>query len=94
MEKDLMILDGILKDLNYSTEGREILVNKILRDLENYRLDKITRNFIYVSLIPEEGKRKSSEIADYWEEAKNLGSYKSKLQRKLEDSPIFSKYLK
>lgn len=93
MEKDLILLDNILKDMNYSSQGRDILINKIAKDLENYNLDKLTRNFIYVSLIPEEGKLKSSEIADYWEEAKNLGTYKTKLQRTLEKSPIFSKYM-
>lgn len=94
MEQDLVLLDKILKDMNYTTEYRNNLISDLVKNLEDYGLKNITRNFLYVSLTPEEGKEKAAEIADYWDQMKTSGSYKTKLQSALEKSPIFSKYMK
>ena len=93
LETDLEILDNILKDLNYTPSYRETLLSKLVKNLQEYGLNNFTRNFIYVSLSYDEGKQKASEIADYWEESKRKGTYKTKLQRALEKSPSFSKYI-
>lgn len=94
LEKDLAILDKILRDLNYTPNYREILLSGLVNKLEDYGLENLSRNFIYVSLSYDEGKQKATEIADYWEQVKNTGSYKTQLQQALEKSPNFSKYLK
>lgn len=93
MEQDLILLDKILKDMNYTTEYRGNLISDLVKNIEDYGLKNVTRNFLYVSLTPEEGKEKASEIADYWDQMKTKGSYKTKLQSALEKSPIFSKYM-
>ena len=93
LEKDLDILDKILKELNYTSSYRETILSKLVKNLQEYGLDHFTRNFLYVALAYDEGKEKASEIADYWEEVKDKGSYKTKLQKTLEKSPIFSKYI-
>lgn len=94
LEKDLVILDKILRDMNYTPNYREILLSGLVNKLEDYGLENLSRNFIYVSLSYDEGKQKATEIADYWEQVKNTGSYKTQLQQTLEKSPNFSKYLK
>lgn len=94
LEKDLDILDKILRDLNYTTTYREILLSGLVNKLEDYGMKNMTRNFIYVTLSPEEGRNTASDVADYWEEMKQTGSYKTKLQKTLEKSPTFSKYVK
>lgn len=94
LEKDLEILDQILKDLNFTTTYREILLSSLVNNLERLRMKNITRNFIYVFLSPEEGKKTATEIADYWEEMKQTGSYKTNLRKTIENSPTFSKYVK
>ena len=67
-------------------------ITDLINKLEDYKLNDLTRNFIYVSLAYDEGKSKASEIADYWEEMKQTGSYKTTLQKSLEKSPTFSKF--
>lgn len=94
LEKDLIILEKILKDLHFTPSYREIILSSLVKKLEEYGLKDLSRNFIYVALSYDEGKQKASEIADYWEQVKNTGSYKTKLQQSLEKSPNFSKFLK
>jgi hypothetical protein len=94
LEKDLDLLDKILRDMNYTTNYREILLSGLVKKLEDYGLQNLSRNFIYVALAYDEGKNTASDIADYWEQMKNSGSYKTKLQQALEKSPNFSKYIK
>lgn len=94
LEKDLIILEKILKDLHFTPSYREVILSGIVKKLEEYGLKDLSRNFIYVALSYSEGKQKASEIADYWEQVKNTGSYKSQLQQTLEKSPNFSKFIK
>jgi len=94
LEKDLIILDKILEDMNYTPKYREILISGLVNKLEDYKLTELTRNFIYVALAFDEGKSTATNIADYWEQMKNSGSYKTALQKSLENSPTFSKYTK
>lgn len=94
LEKDLLMLSKILKDLHFTPSYREVLLSNLVRKLEDYGLKNLTRNFIYVALSYDEGKEKASEIADYWEQMKNTGSYKTNLQKTLEKSPSFSKFIK
>lgn len=92
LEKDLELLNKILTDLKYTTHYREALINQLLKSLEDYKLPNLTRNFLYVSLVPEEGKERASEIADYWQQAKNTGFYKTNLEKALQSS-AFAKYM-
>jgi hypothetical protein len=94
LEKDLDILDKILRDLNITPTYREILLSGLVKKLEDYNMDRLSRNFIYVALAHDEGKSFASEVADYWEEMKQTGSYKTNLQKTLEKSPTFSKFVK
>ena len=94
LETDLEILDRILKHMNFTPQYREILITSLVKKLDEYKMPKLSRNFIYTALAFDEGKSKASEIADYWEEMKQTGSYKTNLQKSLEKSPSFSKYVK
>ena len=94
LEKDLDILDKILRDLNITPTYREILLSGLVKKLEDYNMDRLSRNFIYVALAHDEGKSFASEVSDYWEEMKQTGSYKTNLQKTLEKSPTFSKFVK
>jgi len=94
LEQDLVMLDKILKDMNYTPQYREMLLSGLVNKLEDYKLKDLTRNFIYVALAYDEGKSTATNIADYWEQMKNTGSYKTVLQKSLENSPTFSKYTK
>lgn len=94
MEKDLEILEKILRDQNYTTDFIVMILQHLVKELGQASLDSFTPNFIYSALAFELGRSKSKEIAEYFEEFKDKGSYRTSLQKALEDSPSFSKFVK
>lgn len=94
MEKDLEILEKILRDQNYTTDFIVMILQHLVKELGQSSLERFTPNFIYSTLAFELGRAKAKEIAEYFEEFKTKGSYRTLLQKTLEDSPTFSKYTK
>ena len=92
LEKDLEILEKILKDMNYSTTYISIMLNHLVEKLEESSLEYMTPQFVYVTLAFEEGRHKAKEISEYFEEMKDTGSYKTNLQKTINNSPTFSKF--
>ena len=84
LETDLNILEKILTDLNYSPKYIEMLLSHLVKELDNSTLNSFTPQFIYSALLFEEGRTKSREIADYFQEFKEKGSYRTKLQKYLD----------
>jgi hypothetical protein len=52
----------------------------------------MTPQFVYVTLAFEEGRHKAKEISEYFEEMKEKGSYRTSLQKTIDNSPTFSKF--
>jgi hypothetical protein len=92
LEKDLEILEKILKDMNYSTTYISIMLNHLVEKLEESSLEYMTPQFVYVTLAFEEGRHKAKEISEYFEEMKDTGSYRTNLQKTINNSPTFSKF--
>jgi hypothetical protein len=92
LEKDLEILEKILKDMNYSTTYISIMLNHLVEKLEESSLEYMTPQFVYVTLAFEEGRHKAKEISEYFEEMKDTGSYRTNLQKAINNSPTFSKF--
>ena len=92
LEKDLEILEKILRDMNYSTTYISIMLNHLVEKLEESSLEYMTPQFVYVTLAFEEGRHKAKEISEYFEEMKDTGSYRTNLQKTINNSPTFSKF--
>jgi hypothetical protein len=92
LEKDLEILEKILKDMNYSTTYISIMLNHLVEKLEDSSLENMTPQFIYATLAFEEGRHKAREISDYFQEMRETGSYRTNLQKTINNSPTFSKF--
>jgi len=92
IEKDLEILEKILMDMNYSQTYISIMLNHLSERLQESSLEYMTPQFIYVTLAFEEGRHKAKEISEYFEEMKEKGSYRTFLQKKIDNSPTFSKF--
>jgi len=52
----------------------------------------MTPQFIYATLAFEEGRHKAREISEYFEDMKKTGSYKTNLQKAIDNSPTFNKF--
>jgi hypothetical protein len=92
LEKDLEILEKILKEMNYSPSYISIILNHLVEKLQDSSLEEMTPQFIYVTLAFEEGRHKAKEISEYFEEMKDTGSYRTNLQKVINNSPTFSKF--
>ena len=92
LETDLEILEKILRDMNYSPTYISIMLSHLVEKLEDLSLENMTPQFIYVTLAFEEGRHKSREISDYFQEMRETGSYKTNLQKTMDSSPTFSKF--
>ena len=92
LEKDLEILEKILRDMNYSPTYISIMLNHLVEKLEESSLEYMTPQFVYVTLAFEEGRHKAKEISEYFEEMKDTGSYRTNLQKAINNSPTFSKF--
>jgi len=88
----LEILEKILRDMNYSTTYISIMLNHLVEKLEESSLEYMTPQFVYVTLAFEEGRHKAKEISEYFEEMKEKGSYRTSLQKTIDNSPTFSKF--
>lgn len=84
MEKDLEILKKIFTDMKYSDTYVGILLSLILDKFEQSGIDEINPHFIYSVLLPEEGRKRASDVADYFAQMKSTGSYKTELQKHLD----------
>jgi hypothetical protein len=92
LEKDLEILEKILMDMNYSPTYISIMLNHLVEKLQESSLEYMTPQFVYVTLSFEEGRHKAKEISEYFEEMKEKGSYRTSLQKAINNSPTFSKF--
>ena len=92
LEKDLKILEKILMDMNYSPTYISIMLNHLVEKLQESSLEYMTPQFVYVTLAFEEGRHKAKEISEYFEEMKEKGSYRTSLQKTIDNSPTFSKF--
>lgn len=86
MEKDLEILRSILMELKYTPHYIDILINHVKKEFEKSTLGRITSNFLYAVLLFEEGRSIARDIADYFEDYKKKGSFKTKIQNHLDTS--------
>ena len=92
LEKDLEILEKILTDMNYSPTYISIILNHLVEKLGDSSLENMTPQFIYATLVFEEGRHKAREISEYFQEMKEKGSYRTILQKTIDNSPTFSKF--
>ena len=92
LETDLEILEKILRDMNYSPTYISIMLSHLVEKLEDSSLENMTPQFIYVTLAFEEVRHKEREISEYFQEMKETGSYKTNLQKAIDNSPTFSKF--
>ena len=92
LENDLEILEKILKEMNYSPTYISIMLNHLVEKLEESSLEYMTPQFVYVALAFEEGRHKAKEISEYFEEMKEKGSYRTYLQKTIDNSPTFNKF--
>jgi len=81
MEKDLKLIEKILNDLNYSEKYSNVLLNSLKSYFEESGLDQITPNMIYNNFSYDLGKKDARDIANYFEELKQTGSYKTELEK-------------
>ena len=75
MKKDIEILRQIFNDLHYTQDYSNMLINHLLKEMENSGLNEITPRFIYIHLIFEEGRETARKISEYFEEIKEKGTY-------------------
>lgn len=75
MKKDIEILRQIFNDLHYTQDYSNMLINHLLKEMENSGLSEITPRFIYIHLIFEEGRETARKISEYFEEIKEKGTY-------------------
>ena len=78
--------------MNYSPTYISIILNYLVEKLEESSLENMTPQFIYATLLFEEGRHKSREISEYFQEMKETGSYRTILQKTMDSSPTFSKF--
>jgi len=64
MEKDLRTIKKILKDLHYTETYSDMLLNHIIEKFNDSGLESITPNFLYYSLVYDEGKETARKISD------------------------------
>jgi hypothetical protein len=90
LEKDLEILERILRDMNYAPNYISMILSHLVKKLEESSLEEITPQFIYVELAFEEGRQKSKEISEYFEDMKKNGFYKTLLQKTIDNSKSYN----
>ena len=92
LKKDLEILKKILMDMKYSPSYISVLLTHLVKQLENSSLSHFTPQFIYSTLSFEEGRHKARQISEYFEDLKKHGSYKTSLDKTIDNSSTFSKF--
>lgn len=87
LSEDLEILKKILMKLNYSEKYISVLSDYLVDRLKEYKFDAFTPQFLRVQLSPEIGRNNANDIAEYFEEMKVGGIFKTKLEKFLDKSP-------
>lgn len=87
MEKDLEIIREILKSMNITESAIEILLKHLVKNFENSNLGQITPNFLYRVFIFELGRHYAEDVAHYFKQYKETGSFKNKFKDFLDKSP-------
>jgi predicted amidophosphoribosyltransferase len=87
MEQDLEIIRNILKDLKFADRFIIILIDHLIEKLNKSKHDRFTPNFLYTHSIFEIGRNNARELAEYFDEYLKTGTYKTKLQKFLDNSP-------
>ena len=87
MEQDLEIIRNILKDLKFADRFIIILIDHLVKELENSKFERFTPNFLYVHSVFEVGRNNAKELAEYFDDYLETGNYKTKLQQHLDKSP-------
>ena len=88
MEKDIEILRKIFQELKYGNGYINIILEFIKNKFHETKLPELTPNFIYMILIPEEGREKAREIAKYFQEYKNTGNFQTDFQKILKSKGL------
>lgn len=83
MKEDIEILRNIFHREGYTSEFTNIMLNKILETNRKF----LTPHSVYALLSYDLGKNSSKEIAEYFDEYKKTGTYKTMLQKMLDRSP-------
>jgi len=81
MEEEIQMVRSILEKKKFRREYIDILLNFLISNFENSSLVHITPNMIYNSFAYELGRHEAREIANYFEEFKQTGSYKTELEK-------------
>jgi hypothetical protein len=87
MEQDLEIIRRILEDLGFADRFILILIDHLVKELENSKFERFTPNFLYVHSAFEIGRNNAKELAEYYDDYLKIGNYKTKLQQHLDKSP-------
>lgn len=83
MNEDLEILRKILHREGYTPSFADIIINKVR---ESGR-ENLTAPAIYTLLLYDLGRKNSKDIAEYFEEYKEKGNYRTNLQKMIDRSP-------
>jgi hypothetical protein len=86
MEKDLEIIKKILKDLEFADGFISVLIKHLTDQLEDSKFNRFTPNFLYTHSAFEIGRNNARELAEYFEEYLNTGSYETRMQKFLNNS--------
>lgn len=87
MEQDLEIIRRILEELGFADRFILIVIDHLVKQLENSKLDRFTPNFLYTHSIFEIGRNNAKDLAEYFDDYLKTGNYKTKLQQFLDKSP-------
>jgi hypothetical protein len=87
MEQDLEIIRRILEDLGFADRFILILIDHLVKELENSKFERFTPNFLYVHSAFEIGRNNAKELAEYYDDYLKIGNYRTKLQQHLDKSP-------
>lgn len=83
MKEDIEILRNIFHREGYTPEFTNIILNKIQETDREF----LTPHSVYTLLTYDLGKSASKEIADYFDEYKKTGDFRTNLQKMLDRSP-------
>jgi hypothetical protein len=86
-KEDLITIFKILDEFGFVDHYKQVLIDYIKSKFEDSKLAEITPNFLYSALMFELGRNNAKSIAEYFEDYKKTGVYKTKVQRFLDNSP-------
>lgn len=83
MNEDLEILRKVLHREGYTPTYTDIILKKV----EDTGRERLTPQAIYTILLYDLGRTNARDIAEYFEEYKQKGNYRNKLERFIDRSP-------